>query len=58
LCEREPEIPWSVSVSEPADTVDADERMIVCAAPGLSVSIEGDAVTPVGSPEIVVTTVR
>jgi hypothetical protein len=48
----DPEVPLRVSVALPAAAVDAAVSVTLCAVPGVSVSVAGLAVTPVGSPLI------
>ena len=51
-----PDVPVSINVAVPAAAVVAAVRAMVCAAPGVRVSIDGWALTPAGSPEIATAT--
>jgi hypothetical protein len=52
-----PEVPVSVTDTFAAGAVTAAVSVVLCAVPGVSMSVAGLAVTPVGSPEIVTVTV-
>jgi hypothetical protein len=56
VCVSEPEVPVNVTVPDPAAAPDAAVSVIVVAAPGVSVSVEGCATTPAGKPVIVIGT--
>ena len=56
VCESELEVPARVMVLELAGAVVIAVRVMVCGAPGVRVTDVGAAVTPVGRPEIVITT--
>lgn len=52
VCVRAPDVPVNVAVAEPAAVPVGAVNVSVAAVPGVSVSDEGCAVTPVGSPVI------
>ena len=56
-CEREPEVPVSVTVPEPAAAFAPAVSVMVCATPGIRLSDTGEAVTPAGRPEIATETI-
>ena len=47
---RVPEVPVNVRLLLPVAAVEAAVRVTFCAVPGVSVRVDGLAVTPVGSP--------
>ena len=53
VCFKVPDVPVKVMVDEAAAVLEAAVRLIDAALPGVSVSVDGLAVTPVGSPESV-----
>jgi hypothetical protein len=54
---RLPEVPVKVTVGVAAAALAAAVSVVLCAVPGVKVSVAGFAVTPVGSPVIVTETV-
>ena len=52
VCVRAPEVPVSVAFDDPAAVPAGAIRLTVAAVPGVSVSDDGCAVTPGGSPAI------
>jgi hypothetical protein len=54
---RLPDVPVNVTVDEADGAVSAAVRVVVCAAPGVRLSVAGFAVTPVGRPVIATITV-
>jgi hypothetical protein len=52
VCVKAPEVPVNVAVEDPAAVPAGAVRVSVAAVPGVSVSDDGCAVTPVGSPAI------
>jgi hypothetical protein len=56
LCANAPDVPCRVSVEDPGWASAAALSVIVCAAPGVNVRVEGEAVTPAGRPASVAET--
>lgn len=54
---REPEVPVSVRLLLPVAAAEDAVSVMFCEVPGVSVNVDGLAVTPVGSPAIVAETV-
>ncbi len=57
VCESAPEVPVRVRVTLPPAVAGAAEMATVCAVPGVKVSEDGCAVTPVGRPEMATDTI-
>ena len=57
VCVKVPEVPVKVTVALPTVAFAAAVSVTLCAVPGVSVSVAGFAVTPVGSPLMVTITV-
>ena len=57
VCVSVPEVPLKVSVALPAAAEDAALMVTLCPAPGVSLSDDGWAVTPAGSPVTATVTV-
>jgi hypothetical protein len=51
-----PEVPVNVTVAVAATAVRAALSFVFCGVPGVKVNVAGLAVTPAGSPEIVIAT--
>ena len=58
VCVRAPDVPVKVAVAEAAAVPTGAVRESVAAVPGVSVSVDGCAVTPAGKPAIVTCTLE
>lgn len=56
-CVRLPEVPVKLTVAVAAPALDAAVKVVLCAAPGVSESVAGLAVTPLGRPVMAMATV-
>jgi hypothetical protein len=56
LCESVPDVPCNVRVLDAVEALASAVNVMVCAVPGVSVDVEGEAVTPEGKPLMVAET--